>query len=124
MAFQKIEYEFPDEEATGSELEIEGSSAVEIDISTDAKNGKAEPVSDEVADDAEYQVEVVNDTPKADRGRKASEPPADVTEEELGELCLSRLNVLPQLRLKQLNRHIERRMRQEIQTGLLRHKKV
>ena len=85
MAFQKIEYEFPDEEATGSELEIEGSSAVEIDISTDAKNGKAEPVSDEVADDAEYQVEVVNDTPKADRGRKASEPPADVTEEELGE---------------------------------------
>ena len=31
------------------------------------------------------EIEVVDDTPKADRNRKVSEPPADVTDEELGE---------------------------------------
>ena len=33
----------------------------------------------------EVEVEVVDDTPKADRGRKPSEPPEEVTEEELGQ---------------------------------------
>ena len=31
----------------------------------------------------ELEIEVVDDTPKADRNRKPSEPPADVTDEEL-----------------------------------------
>ena len=30
-----------------------------------------------------FEIEVVDDTPKADRNRKASEPPTDVTDEEL-----------------------------------------
>ena len=85
MAFQKVAYEFPDEETADSEIEVEKSSAVEIDISGDAKKDKAEPVSEETTDDSEYKVEVVDDTPKADRGRKVSDPPADVTEEELEE---------------------------------------
>jgi len=33
----------------------------------------------------DFAVEVVDDTPKADRNRKASDPPEDVTEDELGE---------------------------------------
>jgi len=45
------------------------------------KAKKEEPVETLKADDLE--VEVVDDTPKADRGRKPSEPPEDVTEEEL-----------------------------------------
>ena len=32
-----------------------------------------------------FDIEVVDDTPKADRGRKASDPPEEVTDEELEE---------------------------------------
>lgn len=87
MGFQKVEYEFPDDEKK-NDIEIEGSSATEIDLS--GEEAKDEPdtesVESEVADDdSEYEVEVVDDTPKADRNRKPSEPPADVTDEELEE---------------------------------------
>jgi|TARA_R110000824_G_scaffold196659_1_gene379951 hypothetical protein len=79
MAFQKVTYEFPDESTPSPDIDIEGSSAVEVDLS-----GK--PAADkEKVDAAEYDIEVVDDTPKADRGRKISEPPADVTDEELEE---------------------------------------
>jgi hypothetical protein len=75
MGFQKVEFEFPED---GDEvIEVESSSAEEL--SKDKKpEAKAKP---EVED--EFDIEVVDDTPKADRGRKPSEPPQDVTEEEL-----------------------------------------
>ncbi len=91
MPFQKVEFEFPDEEQEDTAIEIEDSGEVEIDISgkktaEDYKEPEAEPepepeIEAEVEDDVE--VEVYDDTPKADRNRKASEPPEDVTEEEL-----------------------------------------
>ena len=114
MAFQKVAYEFPDadEETTGSEIEVEGSSAVEIDVSGEAKakKDKAEPVSEETTDESEYKVEVVDDTPEADKGRKASEPPADVTEEELEEYSGKVRN-----RIKHLSKgyHDERRSKEQ-----------
>ena len=85
MAFQKVEFEFPDEEQEGTEIEIEESGEVEIDISgkktaEDYKEPEPEP---EVEDKVE--VEVYDDTPKADRNRKPSDPPADVTDEELAD---------------------------------------
>ena len=88
MAFQKVEFEFPDDE-DDNKMAIEESSAVEIDISgkktADDFRADAAPKSEgEVdTDDDDFEVEVVDDTPKADRGRKASEPPTDVTDEEL-----------------------------------------
>ena len=90
MAFQKVEFEFPDDEDDGK-MAIEESSAVEIDISgkKTAEDFRGTEVSDSESesevdtDDDELEVEVVDDTPKADRGRKASEPPTDVTDEEL-----------------------------------------
>jgi hypothetical protein len=80
MGFQKVEYTFPDEEKD-EVIEVEDSSAVEIDLS-----GKSEPVEEKPVKqekEAEVEVEVVDDIPKADRGRKASKPPEDLTDEEL-----------------------------------------
>ena len=76
MPFQKIEFEFPDEQETEEDLslEIENSSAEEIN---------APPVDDAKESEEDYELEVVDDTPKADRNRKPSDPPADVTDEEL-----------------------------------------
>ena len=80
MPFQKVQYTFPDEEEKNEAIEVEGSNAIEIDISGETKKEKVK-VEPEV--ESEVEIEVVDDTPKADRNRKASEPPSDVTDEEL-----------------------------------------
>jgi len=82
MAFQKVEFEFP--ELEDNKLEIEDSGAVEVDISgKKTKEDFAEAAAESNDDSREVEVEVVDDTPKADRNRKASEPPEDVTDDEL-----------------------------------------
>jgi hypothetical protein len=78
MGFQKVEFEFPDEQEEKKDLEIEDSGAVEIDVS-----GKKEAADYEVKEEKEVEIEVVDDTPKKDRNRKASAAPEDVTDEEL-----------------------------------------
>tara|TARA_R100000935_G_scaffold58086_1_gene93818 strand:- start:697 stop:1701 length:1005 start_codon:yes stop_codon:yes gene_type:complete len=81
MGFQPVEYSFPHEE-DNKKVEVEGSSAIEIDLS-----GKSEVVEPETKESEEshkeLDIEVVDDTPKADRNRKVSAPPEEVTEEEL-----------------------------------------
>jgi hypothetical protein len=89
MAFEKVEYKFPDE-VESKNIEVESSSAVEIDISGKATKDEYSKDKNSTAytkdnDADEYDIEVVDDTPKADRGRKASEPPAEITDEELEE---------------------------------------
>lgn len=76
MPFQKVEFEFPDEQETEEDLslEIENSSAEELN---------APPANDGKESEEDYELEVIDDTPKADRNRKPSDPPADVTDEEL-----------------------------------------
>jgi hypothetical protein len=86
MAFQKVEYELP--KAEERDIEIESSSAIEVDIGgrkakAKAKEAEAEAEVELEDDDAEYDVEVVDDTPKADRNRKPSEPPEEITDDEL-----------------------------------------
>ena len=71
-------------------VEVESSSAVEIDISGKATKDEYAKTKDKVKvskdnDANDLDIEVVDDTPKADRGRKASDPPSDVTDEELEE---------------------------------------
>ena len=85
MGFQKVEFEFPDEQEEKKDLEIEDSSAVEIDVSgkKEADDYKEVEVEVEAKEEKEVEIEVVDDTPKADRKRKASAPPEDVTDEEL-----------------------------------------
>ena len=85
MGFQKVEFEFPDEQEEKKDLEIEDSGAVEIDLSgkKEADDYKEKEVEVEVEAKEDVEVEVVDDTPKKDRNRKASAAPEDVTDEEL-----------------------------------------
>ena len=77
MPFQKVEYTFPEGEE--NTIEVETSSAEEM-----KKPGlKTVEKTEEVKQDIE--VEIIDDTPKADRNRKPSEPPSDVTDDELEE---------------------------------------
>ena len=82
MGFQPVEYSFPHEK-DDDKVEIEGSSAIEIDLSGKSKPEKEEPEPESEAKEKELDIEVVDDTPKADRNRKASAPPEEVTDEEL-----------------------------------------
>jgi hypothetical protein len=78
MAFQKVEFEFPEDGGSDDKdfIEVSPSSAEPMSKNTAAK-GK-------VSDDIEgFEVEVVDDTPPADRNRKPSTPPEDVTDDEL-----------------------------------------
>jgi hypothetical protein len=84
MAMQQVEYEFPDpdskttevevnlEEKEDNSLEVEGAVGRE-DMKVPAKEPKAE----------ELEIEIEDDTPEADRGRKPSKPPEEVTDSEL-----------------------------------------
>ena len=90
MPFQKVEFEFPEggDNEKEVDIDIEKSSAEEVDIGGKKAKAKAKQaetvVEDEVdTDDDGYEIEVVDDTPKADRNRKPSDPPEDVTDEEL-----------------------------------------
>jgi hypothetical protein len=94
MAMQKVEYTFPDEQENNTDIQVEDSSAIEIDVSgkeTKEESSKDEPRADKTEDtggkkveaESGVEIEVVDDTPKADRNRKPSEPPEELTDEEL-----------------------------------------
>jgi hypothetical protein len=73
MPRQQVEFEFPDPDKEVP-LEIEGAVGRET----------IKPANDKDAIKAgELEIEIEDDTPPKDRGRKASEPPQDVTDEEL-----------------------------------------
>lgn len=82
MAMEKVEYSFPHENEDEKVIEVEPSSAEEI---KKAKKEEPEKVKVEVEKpkEKEVEIEVVDDTPKADRNRKPSAPPEDLTDEEL-----------------------------------------
>ena len=118
MAFEKVEYSFPDPDgdAVNQQIDIEDSSAVEIDISGKKEekdepksNGADDKGSQKAAPKDELEVEVVDDTPKADRNRKPSTPPEEITEEEL-----KKYSDQVQQRIKHLGKgyHDERRAKE------------
>jgi hypothetical protein len=78
MALEKVTFEFPDgnDEKDDLKIEVEGN-ALEFE-SKEASRKAAEP-----KEKPEVEIEVVDDTPPKDRNRKPSEPPEEVTEEEL-----------------------------------------
>jgi hypothetical protein len=83
MPMQQVEFEFPDpdkKEAGDVEVEVEGNET-EFELEVEGAVGR-EQVGKK-APKGEVEIEVVDDTPKADRGRTASEAPEEVTNEEL-----------------------------------------
>jgi hypothetical protein len=88
MGMQKVEFEFPDPDKgsaseTDFELEIEGRASEKEDAEPTEKpeNEAKKPQKRESAEDVE--IEVVDDTPPKDRNKKPSDPPEDVTDDEL-----------------------------------------
>jgi len=83
MPMQQVEFDFPDPEA-GTEKEVDMEIEGAVGRETLEKTPKAEPEPEPEAEaEAEIEVEIVDDTPPEDRGRTPSDPPKDVTDEEL-----------------------------------------
>jgi len=94
MAMQQVEFEFPDpdkeEKGNLEEVEIEAAEEKSTDLEVEGAVGrediqkpqKKQEVK-ETIEAGEVEIEVEDDTPEADKGRKPSDPPEDVTDEEL-----------------------------------------
>lgn len=89
MPMEKVEFSFPDPDKDVSKdvkMNNDGTAEIVVDGRPDQL---AEPVAKEpvekkaAADEEKFEIEVVDDTPKKDRGRKPSAPPDELTDEEL-----------------------------------------
>jgi len=87
MPMERVEFEFPDPDRdTSQDIKVKEDGTAEIVV-----EGRSDPLAEEpkkeaapaVEDDADFDVEVVDDTPKKDRKRKPSAPPDELTDEEL-----------------------------------------
>jgi len=83
MPMEQVEYKFPDPdkvEEGGTEIEVEGN---ETEFVLEVEGAVGREQVGEKAPKGEVEIEVVDDTPKADRNRKASDPPEEITNDEL-----------------------------------------
>jgi len=85
MPRQQVEFEFPDpdKEANTQEVEVdivEEDAPLEVEGAVGREDMKS---AKDTIQAGEVEIEVEDDTPEADRGRKAAPPPQDVTDEEL-----------------------------------------
>lgn len=93
MVMETVSFSFPDPDRdTSKDVKMKEDGTAEIivggredpfrNVSGDKNSVK---VTVEKDDDDDIDIEVVDDTPKKDRNRKASTPPDELTEEELGQ---------------------------------------
>lgn len=92
MPMEKVEFSFPDPERdTSKDIKMKDDGSAEVVI-----EGRRDPFADvpdkddakpaakkPAAEEDDIDIEVVDDTPKKDRGRKPSAPPDELTDEEL-----------------------------------------
>jgi hypothetical protein len=86
MPMQQVEFEFPDPDSPAT-LEVEVSqpserTKLEIEDAVGRETVKSPKVKKVIKED-DLEIEVIDDTPPKDRGKKPSEPPEEVTDEEL-----------------------------------------
>jgi hypothetical protein len=84
MPRQNVEFEFPDpDKEAAAEIEVdiaEEDAPLEVEGAVGREDMKS---AKDTIQAGELEIEVEDDTPPEDRGRKPSEPPQDVTDEEL-----------------------------------------
>jgi len=85
MAMQKVEFEFPDPDKVSKEIEVEPAKDLTDITEKPPKLERTEAKKESVLD-TDLEIEIQDDTPPKDRNRKLSEPPTEVTDEELGEI--------------------------------------
>ena len=105
MAFEKVEYAFP-----GNKDDIQ------VDIEPNKQELLTNPEKENKLEQKEFEIEIVEDTPKKDLNKygkpiKKSDPPSDVTDEELDEYSDK-----VQKRIKHLSKgyHDERREKERV----------
>tara|TARA_R110000787_G_scaffold9766_5_gene33871 strand:+ start:745 stop:1803 length:1059 start_codon:yes stop_codon:yes gene_type:complete len=84
--FQKVEFEFPEDDDDEAKIVVEDSSMTEVGVEVEeVEEVEVEEVAKKTPEpkESDIEVEVVDDTPAADRNRKKSESPEEVTDDEL-----------------------------------------
>lgn len=71
---EKVEFEFPDPDKQNFKIEVE---------SRESEKPEIEEKPDKKARADDLEIEVIDDTPPKDRNRKASDPPEEITDDEL-----------------------------------------
>ena len=85
MPREQVEFEFPDpdkEKEEGTEVEVTPVEEPTPELEIEEAVGR-ETIGDPKKKEEDAEIEVVSDVPPEDRGRKPSEPPEEVTNEEL-----------------------------------------
>ena len=116
MPRQNVEFEFPDPDKDEATQEVEVDVVEEdapLEVAGAVGREDMKPAKDKnIIQAGEVEIEVEDDTPEADRGRKASPPPEEVTNEELENYSDKVKN-----RIKHFSKgyHDERRAKEEAQ---------
>ena len=113
MPRQQVEFEFPDpDQEAAAEIEVdiaEEDAPLEVEGAVGREDMKS---AKDTIKAGEVEIEIEDDTPEADRGRKASPPPEEVTNEEL-----ENYSEKVKTRIKHFSKgyHDERRAKEEAQ---------
>ena len=88
MAIQKVEFEFPDPDKVADKTDFvennDGSFALKVQGRASEEEAKREKTKAKAKED-DFDIEVVDDRPEEDQGKKRSRAPMELSEEEMDE---------------------------------------
>ena len=114
---EQVEFEFPEPEETKEDLEIEvegvagRENVLETKVSPESESVPPPQPESEATTEPEAEIEIVDDTPPEDRNRVPSDPPEELTEDELNSYSSEKVKN----RIKHFSKgyHDERRAKEE-----------